>query len=80
MTLLKNIQRVTEQIVVIIEAYYCYQLHTKLRFVNQKFTIKKNRTLTLHVVVYGCETWSVTCRKQHRLRVFENKAEEDIWA
>jgi hypothetical protein len=25
------------------------------------------------VVVYGCETWSLTIRKEHRLRVFENQ-------
>jgi hypothetical protein len=24
------------------------------------------------VVLYGCETWSVTLREEHRLRVFEN--------
>ena len=27
----------------------------------------------LPVVLYGCETWSLTLRKEHRLRVFENK-------
>jgi hypothetical protein len=25
------------------------------------------------VVLYGCETWSLTLREEHRLRVFENK-------
>jgi hypothetical protein len=25
------------------------------------------------VVVYGCETWSLTLREEHRLRVFENR-------
>jgi hypothetical protein len=25
------------------------------------------------VVLYGCETWSLTLREAHRLRVFENK-------
>ena len=24
------------------------------------------------VVVYGCETWSLSLREEHRLRVFEN--------
>jgi len=27
----------------------------------------------LPVVLYGCETWSHTVRKDHRLRVFENR-------
>jgi hypothetical protein len=25
------------------------------------------------VVLYGCETWSLTLREKHRLKVFENK-------
>jgi hypothetical protein len=25
------------------------------------------------VVLYGCETWSLTVREEHRLRVFENR-------
>jgi hypothetical protein len=25
------------------------------------------------VVLYGCETWSVTLREEHKLRVFENR-------
>jgi hypothetical protein len=27
----------------------------------------------LPVVLYGCETWSLTLREEQRLRVFENK-------
>jgi hypothetical protein len=30
-------------------------------------------TIILSVVLYGCETLSLTLRKEHRLRVFENK-------
>jgi hypothetical protein len=26
-----------------------------------------------------CETWSLTLREEHRLRVFEIGTEEDIW-
>jgi hypothetical protein len=25
------------------------------------------------VVLYGCETWSLTVREEHRLKVFENR-------
>ena len=35
--------------------------------------IKIYRTIILPVVLYGCETWSLTLRKEHRLRVFENR-------
>ena len=31
------------------------------------------RIVILPVVLYGCETWSLTLREQHRLRVFENR-------
>jgi hypothetical protein len=27
----------------------------------------------LPVILYGCETWSLTLREEHRLRVFENR-------
>ena len=37
-------------------------------------------TIILPVVLYGCETWSLTLREERRLRVFENKGvEESIW-
>jgi hypothetical protein len=31
------------------------------------------RTVMLPVVLYGCETWSLTLREEHWLRVFENR-------
>jgi hypothetical protein len=31
------------------------------------------------VVVYGCETWSLTLRKEHKLRVFENKVQRKMF-
>jgi hypothetical protein len=27
----------------------------------------------LPVVLYGCETWCLTLKEEHRLRVFENR-------
>jgi hypothetical protein len=40
-------------------------------FPNLKIRIYK--TIILPVVLYGCETWSLTLREKHRLRVFENR-------
>ena len=34
--------------------------------------IKIYRTIILPVVLYGCETWSLTLREERKLRVFEN--------
>jgi hypothetical protein len=31
------------------------------------------KTIILPVVLYGCETWSLTLREEHRFRVFENR-------
>jgi hypothetical protein len=31
------------------------------------------KTVILPVVLLGCETWSLTLREEHRLRVFENR-------
>jgi hypothetical protein len=35
--------------------------------------VKTYKTIILPVVLYGCETWFVTLREEHRLRVFENR-------
>jgi hypothetical protein len=36
-------------------------------------TCKIYRTIILPVVLYGCESWSLTLREECRLRVFENR-------
>jgi hypothetical protein len=35
--------------------------------------VKIYNTIILPVVLYGCETWSLILREEHRLRVFENR-------
>jgi hypothetical protein len=35
--------------------------------------LRTYRTIILPVVLYGCETWSLTLREERRLRVFENR-------
>jgi len=46
-------------------------LSTSLLSKNLK--IKIYRTTVLPVVLYGCETWSLTLKEERRLRVFENR-------
>jgi len=41
--------------------------------VSKNINIKIYRTITLPVVLYGCETWSLTLQEECRLRVFENR-------
>jgi hypothetical protein len=39
-----------------------------------------HRHVILPVVVYGCETWSLALREQHKLRAFENTAlQKTFW-
>jgi hypothetical protein len=42
------------------------------RLLSRNVKVKIKKTIILPVVLYGCETWSVTLREEHRLRVFEN--------
>jgi hypothetical protein len=43
------------------------------RLLSKNLKIGIYRTIILPVVLYGCETWSLTLREEHRLRVFENR-------
>jgi hypothetical protein len=52
-------------------------LSSRLLFKNIKIRIYK--TIILPVVRYGCETWSLTLREEHRLRVFENRVLRGIF-
>jgi len=39
----------------------------------RNINIKIYRAIILPVVLYGCETWSLTLREERRLGVFENR-------
>jgi hypothetical protein len=43
------------------------------RLISKNLKIKIYKIVILPVVLYGCETWSLTLREEHRLRVFENR-------
>ena len=53
----------------------------RLRWAGHVARIKAYKTIRLPVVLYGCETWSLTLKEEHRLRVSENKVLMKIfWA
>jgi hypothetical protein len=60
--------------------YYSVQNILSSCLLSKNVKIRTCRTIILPVVLYGCETWSVTLRKKHRIRVFENGAAENIWS
>ena len=43
------------------------------RLLSKNLKIKIYRTIILPVVLYDCETWSLTLREERRLCVFENR-------
>jgi hypothetical protein len=43
------------------------------RLLSRSIKVKIYKTIILTVVLYGCETWSLTLREEYRLRVFENR-------
>ena len=53
--------------------YYSVQNLLSSSLLSKKLQIKIYRIIILPVVLYGCETWSLTLREERRLRVFENR-------
>jgi hypothetical protein len=41
--------------------------------------VKIFKAIILPFVLYGCETWSLISREEHRLRVFENRVLRKIF-
>jgi hypothetical protein len=61
--------------------YHSVQNLLSSSLLSRNVKIKIYRTIILPVVLYGCESWSLTLREECRLSVFwEQGAEEYIWA
>ena len=52
---------------------YSVQNHLSSSLLSKNLKIKIYRIIILPVVLYGCETWSLTLREERRPRVFENR-------
>jgi hypothetical protein len=53
--------------------YHSVQGILSSRLLSRNVKVKMYKTVSLPVILYGCETWSLTLREDHRLRVFENR-------
>jgi hypothetical protein len=53
--------------------YHSVQNLLSSRLLSKNLKIRIYKTIILPVVLYECETWSLTLREEHRLRVFENR-------
>jgi hypothetical protein len=49
------------------------------RLLSKNIKIRIYKTIILPVVLYGCGTWTLTLRDEHRLRVFENRVLRTIF-
>jgi hypothetical protein len=54
-------------------SYNSVQSLLYVRLLSRNIKVKIYKTIILSVVLYGCETWSLALREEHRLRVLENR-------
>ena len=53
--------------------YHSVQNILSSSLLSKNLKIKIYRTIILPVVLYGCETWSLTLREKRKLRMFEKR-------
>jgi hypothetical protein len=51
----------------------CYYSVESSHLLSRNEKVKICKTTVLPVALHGCETWSLTLREVHRLKVFENR-------
>ncbi|KAJ4443327.1 NADH dehydrogenase Fe-S protein subunit 1 ndufs1 [Periplaneta americana] len=59
--------------------YYSVEKLLSSSLLSKNLKVRIYKTVTLLVVLYGCETWTLTLREEHRLREFENKVLRKIF-
>jgi hypothetical protein len=59
--------------------YHSVQNLLSSHLLSRTVKIRIYKTIILPVVLFGCETWSLTLREEHRLTVFENRVPKRIF-
>ncbi|KAJ4428144.1 hypothetical protein ANN_24158 [Periplaneta americana] len=59
--------------------YYSVEKLLSSSLLSKSLKVRIYKTVILPVVLYGCETWTLTLREEQRLRVFENKVLRKIF-
>ncbi|KAJ4450684.1 hypothetical protein ANN_02113 [Periplaneta americana] len=59
--------------------YYSVEKPLSSILLSKNLKVRIYKTVILPVLLYGCETWTLTLREEHRLRVFENKVLRKIF-
>jgi hypothetical protein len=61
------------------DCYHSVQSLLSSRLLSRNVKVILYKTIILPVVLYGCETWSLTLREEHRMRLFENRVLRKIF-
>ncbi|KAJ4431451.1 hypothetical protein ANN_20049 [Periplaneta americana] len=79
----KNINAIREEIKRRINTgnacYYSVEKLLSCTLLSKKLKVRIYKTVTLPVVLNGCETWTLTLREEQRLRALENKVLRKIF-
>ncbi|KAJ4429512.1 hypothetical protein ANN_21681 [Periplaneta americana] len=59
--------------------YYSVEKLLSSSLLSKNLKVRIYKTVILPVLLYGCETWTLTVREEHRFRVFENKVLRKIF-
>ncbi|KAJ4446527.1 hypothetical protein ANN_13223 [Periplaneta americana] len=59
--------------------YYSVEKLLSSSLLSKNLKVRIYKTDILPVVLYGCETWTLTLREEHRITVFENKVLRKIF-
>ncbi|KAJ4439591.1 hypothetical protein ANN_07718 [Periplaneta americana] len=59
--------------------YYSVEKLLSSSLLSKNLKVRIYKTVILPVVLYGCETWTLTLREEQRLRVFKNKVRRKIF-
>ncbi|KAJ4426471.1 hypothetical protein ANN_27285 [Periplaneta americana] len=59
--------------------YYSVEKLLSSSLLSKNLEVRIYKTVILPVVLYGCETWTLTLKEEQRLRVFENKVLRKIF-
>jgi hypothetical protein len=59
--------------------YHSVQNLLSFRLLSKNVKVRIYKTIILPVALYGLETWSLTVREEHKLRVFENRVLRKIF-
>ncbi|KAJ4446839.1 hypothetical protein ANN_13537 [Periplaneta americana] len=59
--------------------YYSVEKLLSSSLLSKNLKVRIYKTVILPILLYGCETWTLTLREEHRFRVFENKVLRKIF-